>query len=285
MKPKKLIPPQSTLPRIFVIICPLSGVSQMTNGKYKRKKQHAKRDEQQRQSQPIVLDGAGDSETQTKVGQAAKENTDQQEERSMRFSEFIKSRSLTDWLLVAFTGIVSFVAYYQLQVANHQLDEMQIDQRPWLKITSVEKIETPINQNILAPITLTNIGKTPAKKVKGWIVFRVYPKKTAIDFRDPATISGDEIQFSTSELPSCSPTTPPHLQRSAVDKRRRLDRGRMKFGLSRCRISLIMLKRTWRSTADLLTKMLLAEITGHNFVRSIPRDQSRISLLRSRRNV
>ena len=99
----------------------------MSKGKHKRKKQHPQEHIQQKLPDAPVLDGQINPKTQTEASTERKDKANQKEQKSMGLRERIKSSSLTDWLLVGFTGVLSAAAIYQFTIMNGQLDEMQID--------------------------------------------------------------------------------------------------------------------------------------------------------------
>lgn len=116
-----------------------------------------------------------------------------------RVLRWIRETTFADFCLILFTAVLAGVGALQwdtlkgqMQMMGGQLDEMRIDQRPWLRIRPGD-FSMPIDGNVWAPMTVTNTGKTPAKRVNGWIIVRAYPKDKGIDFRDPTAISQDEI--------------------------------------------------------------------------------------------
>jgi hypothetical protein len=88
----------------------------------------------------------------------------------MRLTEFVKRSSLSDWCLVAFTFILTAIAYLQWHMAR-------VEERAWVLACGRDCFEGGgVSQNLLVdriqsgqPITyqlfVKNVGKTPAKSV------------------------------------------------------------------------------------------------------------------------
>ena len=61
---------------------------------------------------------------------------------------------------------------------------MRIDQRAWLSVKP-NLLAPQVNGMVLAPTTVTNIGKTPAKNIHGWVFIQTLPRNNTIDFSNP----------------------------------------------------------------------------------------------------
>ncbi len=96
---------------------------------------------------------------------------------SITEQEFVdRIRKSDRWMIaltgvLAFTGIISaFIFGWQLLAMQGQLDEMRLDQRPWLRATP--KIVGPLYSkggmlSMVVEITVSNSGHTPAGGVRG----------------------------------------------------------------------------------------------------------------------
>jgi hypothetical protein len=72
----------------------------------------------------------------------------------------------------------------QLTLLSGQLDEMQLDQRPWLTVRA-GNVKMSGGGSVSIPMILGNSGKTPANHVSGWIVVQPHAENASVDFRDP----------------------------------------------------------------------------------------------------
>lgn len=84
----------------------------------------------------------------------------------MGFREVIKRSSLTDWLIMIFTGVLAGASIYQFIIMGGQLNIMQKDQRPWVKLSFdnfIAQVQSPIGGNL----HMINSGKTPGKSLDG----------------------------------------------------------------------------------------------------------------------
>jgi hypothetical protein len=136
----------------------------MSRGKYKRKRENRENQIQQPLSDDPALLGnndqeAGDPETSQPDGRNSKEPL-------MGFRKLAERSSLTDWIIVLFTGVLTFTAIYQYSITDRQLDTMRKDQRPWMKISfTMDPLQA------LGPVrgvlSWVNIGKTPARNIRG----------------------------------------------------------------------------------------------------------------------
>lgn len=74
----------------------------------------------------------------------------------------------TVWI-AGFTIVIAGVGCYQYHVMGAQLDVMRKDQRPWISGSNV-KISSVPNGPIIASVSLTNVGKTPARRFEAKMV-------------------------------------------------------------------------------------------------------------------
>jgi len=90
----------------------------------------------------------------------------------------------SDRVMAAFTVVIAVVAVFQWCVFSGQLDEMRIDQRAWLSVKP-NLLAAQVNGMVLAPTTVTNVGKTAAKNIQGWVFIQTVPRNNTIDFSNP----------------------------------------------------------------------------------------------------
>jgi hypothetical protein len=99
--------------------------------------------------------------------QRKKQDADAKFDLSLRLKAYRLSHATVVITLLGVVGayIAGYFAFGQLQVMKGQLDQMQADQRPWIKIGSYKidflKIESE-NTNIGVTLSLKNVGHTPA---------------------------------------------------------------------------------------------------------------------------
>lgn len=160
----------------------------MSKGKHKRKKARAAQPEHQQIPDTPGLDGAVNPKTETETRAQGEKYADQKKGEPMRLRETIKAAaqrsSLTDWLLVLFTGVLAAAAIYQFVITDGQLHAMKQDQRAWVKIASPEPLATGGGQPIIAPVHLINTGKTPALNYLGEALVKILPieQEPAFDY-------------------------------------------------------------------------------------------------------
>ena len=104
----------------------------------------------------------------------------------MRFSERIKSSSLTDWLLTLFTAVLAAAAIYQFIIMGGQLDTMRKDQRAWVSIIQKGPIVLNVGVTPSEVVTISNTGKTPAKHVAAHFYVEIVPNGKAPHFEESA---------------------------------------------------------------------------------------------------
>ena len=91
--------------------------------------------------------------------------------------------TFTDWVVASFTVLLGIVAYQQFVITGHQLEVMQTDERAWVEAHIANPPANPPSSEHLAgqvtsgapiffPITIKNVGKTPARRVLmyTWVV-------------------------------------------------------------------------------------------------------------------
>ena len=81
-----------------------------------------------------------------------------------RFNEYLKKPSITDWSIAVFTAALVATTIYQFSIMKGQLDEMRLDQRPWIKV-SVDLLPLHVGSAEIASLHVINTGKTAATKV------------------------------------------------------------------------------------------------------------------------
>ena len=131
----------------------------MSKGKYKRQKEHAQQRAKQEGALVPALRGVVYPKPETETRTERKQDTNDKEERSMRFSERIKSSSLTDWLLTLFTAVLAAAAIYQFIIMGGQLDTMRKDQRAWVSIIQKGPIVLNVGVTPSEVVTISNTGK------------------------------------------------------------------------------------------------------------------------------
>jgi hypothetical protein len=92
---------------------------------------------------------------------------------------FVES-TFTDWVVALFTVVLGFVAYQQFVITDRQLEVMRTDERAWVEAHIAEPPpdshpERPlmaVGSPIVVPMTIKNVGKTPARGVTvlTWVV-------------------------------------------------------------------------------------------------------------------
>jgi hypothetical protein len=126
------------------------------------------------------VDSKSEAENATKRGNRAAHN----EEKHMGFRELIKRPSITDWLLMVFTGVLAAVSIYQFIVIRGQISQsdrqFSTSHRPWVGISSVDKVGPLIfdSDGVHAQIdfTIKNGGVSPAINAieQGRLVVKVF---------------------------------------------------------------------------------------------------------------
>jgi hypothetical protein len=108
-----------------------------------------------------------------------------------RFKEYVANKSsFTDWCIVVFTAALTFVAIYQYFVTNSQLDVMRKDERAWVVVTDVDfkKLKFEVGEDLSVPLTITNIGKTPATNIRGDFYIELIPNGAVPHFESPVLV-------------------------------------------------------------------------------------------------
>jgi hypothetical protein len=85
-------------------------------------------------------------------------------------------------IMALFTVVIGGIGIIQASIYSSQLDEMRIDQRAWLGIKFVPAQPAP-NSPFTWPLTFNNVGKTPAKNIRGMVIIRYLPVDSPIDLR------------------------------------------------------------------------------------------------------
>jgi hypothetical protein len=76
--------------------------------------------------------------------------------------------------------------------AAGQLDEMRLDQRPWI-IVKFTPMQPSVNGKVFIPMVLNNTGKSPARNIDGNVAVRLHQMNEPIDFRNPAALAAAGI--------------------------------------------------------------------------------------------
>lgn len=86
-------------------------IASMSKGKYKRKRGQAKKRTQHKANQARLLDSeVVPPENQPKTPDTTNQDRDHEEEEPVGFREFLKRPTVTDWCVMAFTGVLASVA-------------------------------------------------------------------------------------------------------------------------------------------------------------------------------
>lgn len=91
-------------------------------------------------------------------------------------------------VIALFTVVIAVIAGIQACIYSAQIDWTRIDERAWLAIRFTPFDGPTVGARLPAPIVATNIGKTVAKNINGWIFFRPVPIGTTIDVSDYARV-------------------------------------------------------------------------------------------------
>jgi hypothetical protein len=99
----------------------------------------------------------------------------------------------TDVPMMWFTFVAAFAALASGWIFYLQLKEMQrsatLDQRAWLKVV-IKDWEISEGHPISAHLLVSNIGKTPARVIKGDVVIELLGKDDSPNFKSPVDGSG-----------------------------------------------------------------------------------------------
>jgi hypothetical protein len=111
----------------------------------------------------------------SKPAQPTQNEPIQNQKMPIGFRQKIEQSSLTDRLIVAFTGLLVIVGWFQFKTMdgqqktmNNQLVVMKNDERAWIKIEPKQVSPIAVNgqQPLDFPLKISNIGKTPAEKIE-----------------------------------------------------------------------------------------------------------------------
>ena len=148
-------------------------ISNMGKGKYKRKRQLAKQHQQDKRAHPLPAETQQGTTEKAEGSETRHGQRIAKKEPSMgfrkRLGELWERSSLTDRIIMVFTGILAGAAIYQFIIMDNQLDTMRKDQRPWVKI-SFTSSPAQAFASIGGAVQIVNNGKTPAGKVTGEFV-------------------------------------------------------------------------------------------------------------------
>jgi len=151
----------------------------MAKGKYKRKKHDAQQKAQKSAAHVVVVERIPVAEN-TDKGDKRNGDANGQQKRSRWWlvKEYVKSNSsFTDWCIVFFTAALAAVAFYQYFITASQLDVMRKDERAWIAVIPPEPkdIQFAVGTALSIPITVINIGKTPATDIAGDLYVELIP--------------------------------------------------------------------------------------------------------------
>lgn len=158
-------------------------------GQIHRKRQRTEeKAEQQADSVRLADAEVVSNDHQTKRTKVSHPNGNEQEKGNMVPREIPKGNTLTNWLLVIFTGLLTSVAGFQWFVTYRQLAVMRNDQRAWVQVQQLPvdeknpKVDIAAGKLIQVPVKITNTGKTPARNVELRLAVEVVPASDAPDF-------------------------------------------------------------------------------------------------------
>ena len=94
--------------------------------------------------------------------------------------------SLTDWCIVALTGILAGVGIFQYQIMRTQIATQKIEQRAWVKVSAdVSHPESAVSVTLEAPLSvelrIDNIGKTSAHQIQTYTCIAILDRSKSIE--------------------------------------------------------------------------------------------------------
>jgi hypothetical protein len=156
----------------------------MAKDKYKRKQRRAQQKAQQSAARILVVEKEkmATDETKQTTHATAKAANDKKPIWYVRFWRYVTgSSTVTNWLIVLFTGVLAGSAIYQFVIMRGQLTKMQqqieqaenqftISHRPWVGIADVAKVIEPLTfdstgAHVDITFSIKNGGSSPALRV------------------------------------------------------------------------------------------------------------------------
>ena len=99
--------------------------------------------------------------------------------------EIFERSSFSDWCLVAFICALAVLGYFQYKTMDSQLNVAQNDERAWIRVkpTTNEQSQFIEGQKFAYSLTLSNIGKTPARNIHVNALMNMVPANQQVDLR------------------------------------------------------------------------------------------------------
>jgi hypothetical protein len=163
-----------------------SAITRMSKGKYKRKRERTQKRARQKSTEPNpTLGEAAKAEHQRNATNAGDSTGDKKEKVSMSLPETLKRSSFSDWCLVAFTCALAVLGYFQYKTMTSQLDVMRNDERAWIEIkpTSKDQPQFIAGEKFVHSLTLSNIGKTPARNIRMKVFMDFVPSDQEVNLK------------------------------------------------------------------------------------------------------
>jgi hypothetical protein len=181
----------------------------LSKGKYKRKRERKDERAQQNDAQPNLSSCEGEG-TGHKGDAANSDKSDRNEKKEVlvRLPETIKRSSFSDWCLVAFTCALAVLGYFQFETMTSQLNVMRNDERAWIQIKPASKDQPQFieGEKFDYSLTLSNIGKTPARNIRMKAFMNIVPSSQQANLKCVEEgCPGDEV-FYGSFFPNDSTT-------------------------------------------------------------------------------
>jgi hypothetical protein len=174
----------------------------MTKGKRQRKRERAQHAARNGPRPPVSANAVIAEAEQHSVDAAhsptgtdgAKENIDMALKAGI--SQWIRENA--NAVIAVFTCVIAAAAVIQVFIYSSQLDWLRVDERAWLAVKFTPFNGPAVNLKLPAPIIIGNTGKTVAKNIDGWILFRPVPIQTPLDL-------GEYKKVEKSSLPEGEP--------------------------------------------------------------------------------
>ena len=136
----------------------------------------------------------------------AQEQPSKREKKISRFQRFLKlANNNSGAIMAVLTAVLVSIGGLQACIYSRQLDVIQKDQRPWIKVTPKAAPEITIENPVVAQtFEIINIGKSPAKDIA--VKYFVEEVK---NYSEPEFSASDAGRFSTGILFPNEPSIDP----------------------------------------------------------------------------
>jgi hypothetical protein len=172
-------------------------VDKLSRGNNKKNKKHKP---QPRPDNPLPIVAVGPNYS------PAEEPSKTERDGQLSKTTYALEKDSLVWRATLIVGVIAAFIYglqwYQMRKS------MENDERPWIEVATGKVPQPNTNSPLVTPLTFTNIGKTPARKVEIETVVKVVLSHEAIDFSYQPSIGGSTgIVFPNEPAPAVDART------------------------------------------------------------------------------